>query len=190
MSAVNGDRGTSPAAEPDAAASTRAVLATSDPLFAALCQRALAGTSLKLLAAVPPSELLETVRRLAPDLLVLDVDGEETGALKALATKVTLVSEAHIVLVSAYLAPGSPGLSALLQSIAATFVQKPEGPSSLGLADGDPPPFVAALGAALAAHDEGSLDGNARQPSILPVDFDSGWDIEEEPPGRGSASRS
>ena len=49
------------------------------------------------------------------------------------------------MLVSAYLAPGSPGLGALLQSVAGTFVQKPQGPSSLSLAAGDGPAFVAAI---------------------------------------------
>ena len=123
---------------------TRLVLGSSDPVFALLCRRALAGSGLELLAAVPPAELLETMRRFVPDLLVLDADGEEVTALKALATKVMLVSEARVVLVGAYLAPGSPALSTLLQSIAATFVQKPQGPSSLGLAGDDALPFVTA----------------------------------------------
>ena len=56
-----------------------------------------------------------------------------------------LVSQARLVLVSAYLAPGSPGLGALLQAVAGTFVQKPQGPASLSLADGDGPAFVAAI---------------------------------------------
>ena len=41
---------------------------------------------------------------------MLDADGEDVAALKALATKVMLVSFAPVVVVSAYLAPGSPGL--------------------------------------------------------------------------------
>jgi chemotaxis response regulator CheB len=176
-----------PAPRDATTASTLVVLATSDPMFAALCKRALDGTSLSLLAAVPLPELLETARRVAPDLLLLDCDGEDAQALKALATKVMLVSDARVVLVSAYLAPGSPGLCALLQSIAATFVQKPEGPSSLGLADDDGPAFVAALQAAFAAHGNEDLPGQPHQPpSVLPDDFDAGWDIEEQPPGRGN----
>ncbi len=139
--------------------STRVVLASSDPVFAALGQRALQGTSLELLAAVSPAELLETTRRCAPDLVVLDSDGEEPGELKLLATKVMLVSEARLVLVSAYLAPGSPGLSGLLQSIAATFVQKPQGPSSLSLAGEDGQAFVVALQTAYAAHAGEDLAG-------------------------------
>jgi chemotaxis response regulator CheB len=165
----------------------RIVLATSDPVFAALCRRALMGSGGELLAAVSPAELLETTRRLAPELLLLDVDGEEVTALKALATKVMLVSEARVVLLSGYLAPGSPGLSALLQSIAATFVQKPEGPSSLGLADQDGPAFVAALEAAYAAHD--GLDLSRSVPAAdavsLPDGFDSDWDLAEPPAGNG-----
>jgi chemotaxis response regulator CheB len=134
------------------AARARVVLTTSDPVFAVLFTRALQeGTNLQLLAAVSPAEVVETARQLQPQLLVLDVDGEELDALKTIAAKVMLVSDAPLVLVSAYLAPGSPGLCALLQSIAATFVQKPEGPSSLSLAGEDGPPFVAALQAVLAA---------------------------------------
>jgi chemotaxis response regulator CheB len=170
------------------ATNTRVVLATSDPLFAALCKRALAGTNLTLLAAVPPPELLQTARQLAPDLLVVDADGEEFAALKALTTKVMLVSEARLVLVSAYLAPGSPGLCALLQSIAATFVQKPAGPSSLSLAEEDGLQFVAALKAAFAAHEAHDVAGLASplagvlSGSALGRDFDAGWDLEEAPP--------
>jgi hypothetical protein len=181
-------------------AATRVVVGTSDPVFAALCRRALAGSRLELLAAVSPAELLETTRREAPQLVLLDADGEEAMALKALATKVMLVSDARLVLVSAYLAPGSPGLSALLQSVAATFVQKPEGPSSLSLADGDGPAFVVALQAAFAAHDGHDLARSPAPASLaatpaasvapaapsegahLPDDFDGGWDLGGLPP--------
>jgi chemotaxis response regulator CheB len=175
-----------PPAAPDAKRTgTRVLLATSDQLFAALCQRALAGTKLALVAAVAPPELLETARRLTPELLILDTDGEDVAALKLLATKVMLVSDARVVLVSAYLAPGSPGLCALLQSIAATFVQKPEGPSSLSLTQDDGPPFVAALQAAFAAHDNADLTSHPQKSGgVLPVDFDAGWGLEDESSGR------
>lgn len=129
---------------------TGVVLATSDPVFAALCQQALDGTEQQLLAAVSPAELVDATRRLAPGLVVLDADGEDVAALKVLATKVMLVSDARIVLVSAYLAPGSPGLCALLQSIAASFVQKSRGPSWLGLVAEDRAAFADALRAAAA----------------------------------------
>ena len=174
---------------------TRVVLGTSDPVFAVLCGRALEETSFELLAAVPPSQLLDTMRLLAPDLLLLDADGEDVPALKTLAIKVMLVSDARVVLVAAYLAPGSPGLSALLQSIAATFVQKPQGPSSLSLAGDDAAPFVAALQAAFAAHDGVDVAGRPlgaaapeasghrpRSATIPPVDVDAGWESEDEPP--------
>jgi chemotaxis response regulator CheB len=171
-----------PAAHDATATTTHVVLATSDPVFAALCKRALAGSQQQLVAAVAPAELIETVRQLAPDLLLLDVDGEEVAALKLLATKVMLVSEARVVLVSAYLAPGSPGLCALLQSIAATFVHKPAGPSSLSLADEEGPAFVAALEAAYAAH-AGELAGlpGPRNRTPLPAGFDGGWDLDGAP---------
>jgi chemotaxis response regulator CheB len=176
--------------------STRVVLATSDPVFAVLCRRALEGANQQLLAAVSPPELLETVRQLAPDFLVLDADGEDVAALKVLATKVMLVSDARVVLVSAYLAPGSPGLCALLQSIVATFVQKPQGSSSLSLADEDGPPFVAALEAAFGAGENEHLVGQplGATPSVASVgrasgsvpslvaDIDAAWDTDEEPP--------
>ena len=154
------------------ATSARVVLATFDPVFAALCTRAFErATTPHVFVAVAPPELLETARRVAPDLLVLDVDGEDVAALELLAAKVMLVSDAHVVLVSAYLGPGSPGLGALLQSIAATFVQKPEGPSSLSLADEDGPPFVAALLAALAASDD---------EDVAVEILDAGWDVDDE----------
>jgi chemotaxis response regulator CheB len=170
-------------------AETRVVLATADGMFAALCRHALARahTSLKLVAAVAPAELLPTVRKLAPALLVMDADGEDLAALRALAAKVMLVSDARIVLVSAWLAPGSPALCALLQSIAATFVQKPDGGSSLGLVAEGGPPFVAALEAAFAAHEADPLDLEPRpRLSVLPVDFDAGWSSEGEPPRRAN----
>ena len=154
----------------------RVVLATSDPVFAGVFKRALEGVrNLRLLVAVTPSELLEAARQVAPDLVVLDADGEDVTALKALAAKVMLVSDAPIVLVSAYLAPGSPGLSALLQSIAASFVQKPQGPSSLSLAGEDGPPFVAALRAAFASQKDENLSADG---------LDADWDIEESGPRR------
>jgi chemotaxis response regulator CheB len=146
----------------------KVVVATADPLFAALCPRVLAGTSLELLAVVPPAALLETVGQLVPDLLILDADGDDTQALKVLASKVMLVSDARLVVVASWLAPGSPGLCALLQSIAATFVQKPGGPSSLGLAAEEQPPFVDALEAAAAAY--------ASRSNELPPGFDAGWE--------------
>jgi chemotaxis response regulator CheB len=152
----------------------KVVLATSDALFAALCTRALAATRLELVAAVSPIALLETVRELAPDLLVLDADVDDPQALKVLASKAMLVSEARIVLVGSWLAPGSPGLSALLQAIAATFVHKPGGPSSLGLAASDGPPFVAALEAAYVAHENRDLAAVPK--NDLPPDFDAGWE--------------
>lgn len=174
MPAVNAEHGT------PAPTSTRVVLATADPLFAALCQRALAGTTLQLLAGVSPAELMETVRQLAPELILLDADGEDVAALKVLATKVMLVSEARVVVVSAYLAPGSPGLCALLQSVAATFAQKPEGPSSLSLADGDGPAFVAALQAAIAAHEGAPAVAGAGLPVAVDASFDKGWEIDAD----------
>jgi len=164
------------------ATSARVVLATSDPVFAALCKRALeAGANPQVVVTASPPGLLETVRQLARDVLVLvlDVDGEDMAELKALAMKVMLMSDAPVVLVSAYLAPGSPGLSALLQSIAATFVQKPQGPSSLSLADEDGPPFAAALLAAFAEDED-----------LPPEDLDAGWDAEDElAAGQAGATR-
>jgi hypothetical protein len=183
----------------DATTSTRLVLATADPVFAVLCQRLLEGTSQQLLAAVTPSQLLDTMRQLAPDFLVLDADGEDAAALKALAAKVMLVSDARVVLVSAYLAPGSPGLCALLQSIAATFAQKPQGPSSLSLVEDDGPSFALALRTAFAAHDGVDLGGQplgatvplaagvafaatrSHEAGILPHDddIDAAWDVDD-----------
>jgi chemotaxis response regulator CheB len=161
----------------------RVVLVTSDPVFAALSKRALEeAPGVQLVVAVSAAELLETARQVAPDFLVVDVDGEDAAALKTLVAKVMLVSDAPVVLVSAYLAPGSPRLGALLQSIAATFVQKPQGPSSLSLADEDGPPFVAALQAAFAGHEGESLAAD---------DLDAGWSVEDlgaASSGRGGAA--
>ena len=131
----------------------RVLLATADPVFAALCKRALetapGGCSV---TAVSPPDLLLAARQAEHDVLVLDADRLEAGALKALASKAMLVSDAPVVLLSAYLAPGSPGLGVLLQSIPAHFVQKPQGSSSLSIAGDDGPPFVAALQASFGAH--------------------------------------
>jgi len=153
------------------------LLATSDPVFAALCKRALeAATSQQtLLVAVSPAELLEKARELAPHHLVLDTDGQDVAALAALATKMMLVSGAPIVFVSAYLAPGSTGLSSLLQSIPASFVQKPQGPSSLSLADEEGTPFVAALQAAIASQQNEDAAAD---------ELDTGWDTKESRPRR------
>ena len=152
---------------------TRVVLATSDPVFAALCQQALEGSDQQLLAAVPPAELVDTARRLAPELVVLDADGQEVAALEVLATKVMLVSDARLVVVSAYLAPGAPGLCALLASVAASFVQKARGASWFGLPQDDRAAFVAALRADLAA-DHGELRARA--------DLDAGWSPGDDQP--------
>jgi chemotaxis response regulator CheB len=138
----------------DLQAGVRVLLATADPVFATLCQRALeVARPPHTVVAVSPLELLEMARHLPHDVLILDADHQDIATLKALAGKVMLVSDAPVVLISAYLAPGSPGLTALLASIAAQFVQKPQGASSLSLADDDGPAFVAALQAAFAGHE-------------------------------------
>jgi chemotaxis response regulator CheB len=156
---------------------TSIVLASSDPVFAALSKRALEqGTSSLFVVALAPSELLEALRQLAHDVVILDADGQDLSAIKTLATKVMLVSDAPIVLVSAYLAAGSPGLGALLQSIAATFVQKPQGPSSLSLADEDGPSFVAALQAAFAEYEYDEHEHEDENEAT--DDVDEGWDVE------------
>lgn len=144
---------------------TRTVLlSTADPVFAALCKNALEGASHPtFVVAVSPFELLQTARQVAHDVLILDADRQEATALKTLASKVMLISDAPMVLVSAYLAPGSPALGALLQSVPAHFVQKPQGSSSLNLAENEGPPFVATLQSAFTAHqqrDFGAGDGH------------------------------
>jgi hypothetical protein len=169
---------------PDRAAPrARVVLATSDPVFAVLCRRALEWGTNQALVAVSLSELLETARQLEPDRIILDADadGEDVAALATLAAKVMLVSDARVVLVSAYLAPGSPDLCALLQSIGATFVQKPQGPSSLSLADEDGPPFAAALEEAFAAREDEDL---------APDNLDAGWDVGDDRATTASRGRS
>ena len=168
---------------------TRVLLASQDPVFSLLCRRALATTRLEVLAVVPPARLVEATRAHAPELIVLDIDAEDVVELKALTTKLMLVSDARVVLTAAYLAPGSPGLSTLLQAIAADFVQKPQGPSSLGLADEDGAPFAAALEATLdpganlapAAAVEPAAPGAARPRSatLPPEDIDAGWESDK-----------
>jgi chemotaxis response regulator CheB len=163
---------------------TRVVLASQDPVFSLLCRRALAGTSLDVVAVVPPSRLLEATRQAAPELVVIDIDAEDTLELKALTTKLMLVSDARLVLTAAYLAPGSPGLCTLLQAIAADFVQKPEGPSSLGLADEDGAPFAVALEATLTGPPAGlgfapASTPRPRSATLPPEAIDSGWETEE-----------
>ena len=137
------------------ASGTRVLLATADPVFAALCKQALAAARRpSIVVAVSPPELLQAARQVEHDVLVLDADRQEAATLKTLASKVMLVSDAPVVLIAAYLAPGAPGLGALLQSIPAHFVQKPQGSSSLSLTGDDGPRFVAALQAAFTAHEQ------------------------------------
>ena len=141
-------------------ATTRVLLATADPVFAALCKRALETSARpSAVSAVSPSDLLATARLGEHDVLVLDADRQDAGALKTLASKAMLVSDAPVVLISAYLAPGAPGLGTLLQAIPAHFVQKPQGSASLSLAGDDGPAddgraFVEALQAAFTAHQQ------------------------------------
>ena len=140
---------------PGSAPGAAVLLATADPIFAVLCKQALAAAPRpSIVVAVSPPELLQAARQVDHAVLVLDADRQEATALKALASKVMLVSDAPVVLISAYLAPGSPGLGALLQSIPAHFVQKPQGSSSLSLAGDDGPRFAAALQAAFTAHEQ------------------------------------
>ena len=161
MSAVTRKPQPAPIEGPGGAASSagaavgrqRVLLATADPVFAALCTRALEkATPPSLVVAVSPPDLLGAARQVAHDVLVLDADRQDVAALKALAGKVLLVSDAPVVLIAGYLGPGSPGLDVLLASIPAHFVQKPQGSSSLSLADQDGPPFIAALQATFTAH--------------------------------------
>jgi len=151
-------------------ARARILLATPDPVFGALCTHALEDGATQKVTAVTPRELLEAARETAPDFVVLDADGDDVASLKVLAAKTMLVTSAPIVFVSAYLAPGSPALTSLLQSVAAYFVQKPSGPSSLSLADGDGPRFAASLRAAFAAHEDADMASEA---------LDAGWDDDE-----------
>jgi chemotaxis response regulator CheB len=139
-------------------AAARVLLATLDPVFAVLCKLALEKTEPpSVVVATSPSELLRAARKTAHDVLVLDADHQDVAALKTLAGKVMLVSDAPMVLISAFLGPGSPGLGALLGSISAQFVQKPQGASSLSLTGEDGPPFAAALLAAFAAQGDTGL---------------------------------
>ena len=78
-------RGTVPTVPPgdraQVAAASRLVLATSDPVFAAQCEKALDGSSHQMLASVTLPELVDATRRLAPDLVVIDADREDVAAL-------------------------------------------------------------------------------------------------------------
>lgn len=122
------------------------VLSTRDTAFAGLCEHLLVGAAeLELLVTVSTVELLEVVRQHDPDLVLLDVDGHDLFAMRALASKLTIVSEARLVLASAYLSPGSPGLSALLSAVVASFVEKPRGAAALSLSEQGGADFVAAL---------------------------------------------
>jgi chemotaxis response regulator CheB len=134
------------------------VLATRDGAFAALCESLLDdGATFELVVATSTIELLDVVRQHDPDAVLLDVDGQDVAALKTLAAKVALVSEAWVILVSGYLSPGSTGLTSLLQSIAGAAVQKPGGATSPSLAGKDGAAFVAALEGAFAARPGGGL---------------------------------
>ncbi|MEA2699096.1 MAG: hypothetical protein QOI66_3367, partial [Myxococcales bacterium] len=72
------------------ATGARVLLATADPVFAALCKHALETTAgpHPQVVAVSPSELLQAARQIEHDVLVLDADRLEVAALKVLASKV------------------------------------------------------------------------------------------------------
>ena len=132
------------------------VLATRDAAFAALCESLLDdGATFDLVVAASTVELLDVARQHDPDAVLLDVDGQDVAAIKTLASKVALVSEAWVILASGYLSPGSPGLTSLLQSIAGAAVQKPGGSASLSLVGEGGASFVAALEGAFAARPGG-----------------------------------
>ncbi len=132
------------------------VLATRDTAFTALCEHALRdGTAFDLLVATSTVELLDVARQHQPAAVLLDVDGQDVAAVKVLAAKLGIVSEARLILTSGYLSPGSAGLSNLLQAIAATFVLKPQGATSLSLVQADGEVFVAALRRAFDAQERG-----------------------------------
>jgi chemotaxis response regulator CheB len=122
------------------------VLASRDAAFSALCESLLDdGATFELVVATSTVELLDVARQHEPDAVLLDVDGQDVAVVKTLVSKVALVSDAWVILASGYLAPGSPGLTSLLQSIAGAAVQKPGGATSLSLAEADGAAFVAAL---------------------------------------------
>lgn len=132
------------------------VLASRDAAFAVLCEDLLdSGETFELVVATSTVELLDVVRQHEPDAVLLDIDGQDLAAIKTLASKLALVSDAWIILASAYLAPGSPGLTSLLQSIAGASVQKPGGATSLSLAEADAASFIAALRKAFVARSGG-----------------------------------
>lgn len=132
------------------------VLASRDSAFAALCEHLLReGDVFDLIVSTSTVELLDVARQHQPEAVLLDVDGQDIAAVKTLLSKLTLLSEARVILASGYLSPGSAGLGSLLQTIAAVAVLKPQGSTSLSLVQSDGPLFVAALRRAFDSQERG-----------------------------------
>lgn len=132
------------------------VLASRDSAFSALVEHLLRdGDVFDLIVSTSTVELLDVARQHQPEAVLLDVDGQDIAAVKTLLSKLTLLSEARVLIASGYLSPGSPGLGGLLQTIAAVAVLKPQGSTSLSLVQADGPLFVSALRRAFDSQERG-----------------------------------
>lgn len=110
----------------------RMVVATADPVFGALCERLFPEEEGRVSVTVH-ADLIRLARRVEPEVILYDIDYCDPADVSRLTAKLSLVSGAVVVLASAYHAPGSTGLGALLQTVSATAVLKPDGASSLSL---------------------------------------------------------
>jgi len=128
----------------------RMVIATADPVFGALCDRLFTADGERVGVTVH-ADLIRLARRVEPEVILYDIDYCDPADVSRLTAKLSLVSSAVVVLASAYLAPGSTGLGALLQTVSATAVLKPGGAGGLDLRGAEAAAFRRALTLAIDA---------------------------------------
>jgi hypothetical protein len=128
----------------------RMVVATADSVFGARCESLFGGDG-GIVSVTVHADLIRLARRGEPDVVLFDIDYCDPADVSRLTAKLSLVSSAVVVLATAYHAPGSAALGALLQTVSATAVLKPDGASSLSLSGAGAEAFRQALTVAINA---------------------------------------
>ncbi len=109
------------------------VLASKDPSFAAMLEHLLAPSPVKFITSAGPAITLECVRTNTPSIVLLDLDSMEAAEAQRLVLKLTLVSNALLLLTGADTVPGQSSVDPLFFGGAHGVLLKPEGKTSLGL---------------------------------------------------------
>jgi hypothetical protein len=109
------------------------VLASKDPSFAAMLEHLLGPSPIKFITSAGPAITLECVRTNTPSIVLLDLDSMEATEAQRLVVKLTLVSNALLILTGADTVPGQSSVDPLFFGGAHGVLLKPEGKTSLGL---------------------------------------------------------